>query len=282
MADVRSLTSKAGQSELSEPRVIGGPEQKRRSLLTKSRHKNSKHQERNLYCVYLSRHGNIYLFAALHNIISTSLELSPVMAEAVAAQGFATSILQVIGDGNRVINRLKDFRSSIVEAPKAFRDILVQLSLILDTLERTRQLAESGAFDITTQYALLPVVQGCDAQIAELHQVLAKVMPDKTGSSLQRSKKAIQSVGQEKTVKEISSTLRNYVQTLTYHQATGQRSCQSQAPATYFRSQADKSFFGVPFDRDRKFIGRLRILKQVEDAITNCRNIALAGIGGVG
>jgi hypothetical protein len=204
------------------------------------------------------------------------------MAEAVAAIGLAVSILQVIDYGNKVIVRLKDFRSSIVEAPKAFRDILVQLPLILDTLERTRQQAESEPFDKTTQYGLLPVVQGCHAKIIELHKVLAKVMPEKTDNSLQRSKKAFQSVGYEKAIKEISATLGYYVQSLTFRQATAQRSSQSRVPPTYAQSQAHKPFFGVPFDRDRKFIGRSRIIKHIEDAITDCRNIALAGIGGVG
>ena len=204
------------------------------------------------------------------------------MAEAVAALGLVALITQVIDYGNKVIVRLKDFRSSIVEAPKAFRDILVQLLLILDTLERTRQQVELGAAGKATQDALLPVVQGCYAQITELHKVLAKVMPETTDSSLQRSKKAFQSVGYEKAIKEISSTLRNYVQTLAFHQATGQRSSQIQVPLRYSQSQEQIPFFGVPFDRDQGFIGRTRILKQADEAVRDCRNIALAGIGGVG
>jgi hypothetical protein len=204
------------------------------------------------------------------------------MAETLAALGFAATIIQVVDYGTKVIVRLNDFHSSIVEAPKVFRDILVQLPLILDTLERTRLQAESDAIDKATQDALLPVVQGCYLQIKELNKILVKVVPGKTDSSLLRSKKAFQSVGYEKTIKEISSTLRNYVQTLTYHQATGQRSSKIQGAPIYSPSQAQKPYFGVPFDRDRRFIGRSGILKQVKDAITDCRNIALAGIGGVG
>jgi len=204
------------------------------------------------------------------------------MAEAIAALGLAATIIQVVDYGTKVISRLKDFRSSIVEAPKAFRDILVQLPLILNTLERTRLQIETGNIDKVTQDALLPVVQGCHVQIIELHKVLAKVMPDKTDSSIIRSKKAFQSVGYEKTIKEISSTLRNYVQTLTYHQSTGQRSSQSQMPPTYSSSQAEKPYFGVPFDRDRRFIGRAEILKLIVGAMMQHQIIALAGIGGVG
>jgi hypothetical protein len=203
------------------------------------------------------------------------------MAEAIAALGLVASILQVVDYGNRVIVRLKDFRSSIVEAPKAFRDILVQLPLILDALERTRLQAESGDVDKVTQNALLPVVQGCYVQIRKLHKLLAKVMPERTDGSLQRSKKAFQSVGYEKTIKEMSYTLGNYVQTLTYDQATSHASLQSQVQSRT-QIQPQKPFFGVPFDRDRKFIGRAGILKEVEDAIKDYRNIALAGIGGIG
>ena len=124
-------------------------------------------------------------------------------------------------------------------------------------------------------------MQGYHVQITELHKVLAKVVPEKTDSSLLRSKKAIQSIEYEKTIKEISSTLRNYVQTLTYYQATGQRSNQSYIHYMYFPSQEHKPFFGIPFDRDRRFIGRAGILKHVYDTIIDFRNIGLAGIGGV-
>jgi hypothetical protein len=204
------------------------------------------------------------------------------MAEAIAALSLAASIIQVVDYGTRVVARLKDFHSSIAEAPRAFRDLLVQLPLILDTLERTRLQAESEAIDKSTQDALLPVVRGCSIQIMELYKILTKIVPEKTDSSFLRSRRALQSVGYEKTIKQISSTLGIYVQTLTYHQATSQRLSQGLSSSTHAPGPAQQPFFGVPFERDRRFVGRAGILRQVEDAITDHRKVALAGIGGVG
>jgi hypothetical protein len=167
---------------------------------------------------------------------------------------------------------LNDFCTSADDAPKAFLDILVELPSLLNTLNRTRQQADSGAVDKATQEALFPVTQGCRSQINALYEILDKALPEKLNSSLQKSIKAVKSVSYEKNVERMTSTLRKY---LTYHQAaTGVAGITINSPK--------QPFFGVPFDYGRNLIGRVAILKQVVDATEDRHHVALTGIGGVG
>src|SRR5277367_6030525 len=137
------------------------------------------------------------------------------MAEALAVVGLVSAIAQFVDFGSKIVERLQDFHSSVNEVPKAFRDVMVELPLLLDTLNRTQAQAESGALSRETQEALLPIVEGCRSQVELLDSTLVKTLPKPGDSSLRRSMMAFSSVGQEKKVKQITSTLRKYVQTLT-------------------------------------------------------------------
>jgi hypothetical protein len=195
------------------------------------------------------------------------------MAEALAVVGLVSAIVQFIDFGAKIVGRLQDFHSSVDEVPKAFRDVKVELPLLLDTLKRTQAQAESGAVSRETQIALLPVVKGCRTQLELLDSILIKTLPKPGDSTWRRGRMAFSSVGQEKKVDQITSKLRNYVQTLTYHQATGSIGLAIRPP---------KPCFIMPFDRDQNFVGRTQILQDIEDRFKNQRRVALAGIGGVG
>jgi hypothetical protein len=194
------------------------------------------------------------------------------MAEALAIVGLVSAIVQFVDFSSKIVDRLQDFHSSVNEVP-AFRDVKVELPLLLDTLKRTQAQAESGAISRETQEALLPVVEGCRSQVELLDSTLVKTLPKPGDSSWRRSMMAFSSVGQEKKVEQITSTLRKYVQTLTYHQATG--------PITLV-IRPSKPCFIMPFNRDQSFVGREDILQEIESKFKNQRRVALAGIGGVG
>ena len=57
------------------------------------------------------------------------------MAEALAAVGLASAIVQFIDFGTKILTRLADFSTEAEEVPKTFRLIKVQLPLILNTLQ---------------------------------------------------------------------------------------------------------------------------------------------------
>jgi hypothetical protein len=195
------------------------------------------------------------------------------MAEALAIIGLVSSIVQFVDFGSKIVERLQDFHSSVNEVPKAFRDIKVELPLLLDTLKRTQAQAESGAISKETQEALLPVVEGCRSQVELLDNILIKALPKPGDSSWRRGIMVFSSAIQEKNVEQITSTLRKYVQTLTYHQATG---------PTKLALRPTKPCFIMPFDRDQDFIGRKDIIQEIVARFHSQRRVALAGIGGVG
>lgn len=143
------------------------------------------------------------------------------MAEALAIVGLVSSIVQFVDFSSKIVHRLNEFHSSLDEVPKSFRDIKIELPLLVDTLERTKKQTEDGCFSKNTQEAIWGVVQGCLLQVERLNDVLEETLPTKGDSSWRRGKKALLSISQEKNVQQITTTFRNYVQTLTYHQATG-------------------------------------------------------------
>ena len=143
------------------------------------------------------------------------------MAEALAIVGLVSSIVQFVDFSLKIVHRLNGFHSSLDDVPKSFRDIKIELPLLVDTLERTKKQTEDGCFSKNTQEAIWSVVKGCQSQVERLNGVLEETLPIKGDSSWKRGKKALLSISQEKNVQQITTTFRNYVQTLTYHQATG-------------------------------------------------------------
>ena len=139
----------------------------------------------------------------------------------MAVIGLAAAISQFVDYGQRIITRLNDFQSSVHEVPDTFKDIKIELPLLLDTLSRTKAQVQAGTINQTTLSVLMPVVEGCRFQVAELESLLVKVLPSSGDSSWQKGMKAFSSIAKEKRILKIIATLRNYVQTLTFHQATG-------------------------------------------------------------
>jgi hypothetical protein len=195
------------------------------------------------------------------------------MAEALALVSLVSAIVQFVDFGTKVLGRLNDFEAAVHDVPKAFRDIKTELPLLLDTLKRTKSQAEGGQVTKDTQRALIPVVDGCRSQVELLEITLCKILPATGERSWKRGMKAFLSISQEKKIQQITTTLRNYVQTLTYHQATS---------FTALSPKTKKPSFMVPFERDLKFVGRTEIITQIGQKLKIQRRVALAGIGGVG
>jgi len=142
------------------------------------------------------------------------------MAEALAIVGLVSSIVQFVDYSSKVVERLSEFQSNLDEVPKTFKDIKTELPLLINTLKRTEDQVRAGDVSQDTQDALFLVVEGCRDQLKILDDILFKTLPKVGDSSLKRGRKAFSSISQEKKVKQITTTLRNYIQSLTYHQAT--------------------------------------------------------------
>lgn len=113
------------------------------------------------------------------------------MAEAMATISLVSNITQFMILGSMVVKRVNEFKNSVNEVPKVFRDIKIELPLLLDTLQRTKEQAELGKITDETQSALLPVVDGCRDQVRLLEEMLSKVLASSDDSSWQRSRKVL-------------------------------------------------------------------------------------------
>jgi hypothetical protein len=139
------------------------------------------------------------------------------MAEVLALVGVVASIVQLVDFSSKVLSRLNEFQSSVDEVPTSFRNVKVDLPLLLDTLKHISKDISTGLIADEIQKSLLPVIEGCQSQIELLDAVLVKALPAPGDSRTQRTRKAISSLSQEAKVEKIGSALRNHLLTLTFY-----------------------------------------------------------------
>ena len=150
--------------------------------------------------------------------ISTAAEnYSSLMAEALALVGIVASIVQLVDFSSKVLSRLNEFQSSVDEVPTSFRNVKVELPLLLDTLKHISKDISTGLIADEIQKSLLPVIEACQSQIESLDVVLVKTLPAPGDSRTQRTRKAISSLSQEAKVEKIGSVLRSHLLTLTFY-----------------------------------------------------------------
>jgi KaiC/GvpD/RAD55 family RecA-like ATPase len=136
------------------------------------------------------------------------------MAEGLAAVGVVASIVQLVDFSARVIHRLEEFHSDAGELPKSLRHINTELPVLSTTLQNIGRDIKANLGDTGTRDALIPVVDGCQEQIAQLDAILARTLPTTKDSWRTKGKKAIISLHQED---KITKILRNYISTLTFY-----------------------------------------------------------------
>jgi hypothetical protein len=198
------------------------------------------------------------------------------MAEALAIIGLVSSIVQFVDFSSKIVERLSEFQSSLNEVPKTFRDIKSELPLLIDVLKRTESQVHCGDINRDTHDALAVVVEGCRNQVQLLDDILVKTLPKVGDSSWKRGRKAFSSVAQEKRVHQITTTLRNYVQILTYHQATTGISRQAVLPSTV------KTVSMVSARQNNTIVAQEKLLEDINKMLRGERCSALTGISGIG
>ena len=139
------------------------------------------------------------------------------MAEAIAVVGVVASIVQLLDFSSGILHRLDEFQSSLGEIPKSFRHIKVELPVLRETLQQTKEAIDAGYVSDKTKTALIPAIQGCMEQIESLHIILAEILPTQDDSRLKRGKKAILSLRQDSKVESITKILHGYIGTLTFY-----------------------------------------------------------------
>ncbi|RYP64315.1 hypothetical protein DL771_008817 [Monosporascus sp. 5C6A] len=157
------------------------------------------------------------------------------MADPLTVVGIVANIIQLVDFGSRVLNRLEEYQSKFGDLPEAFRHIKAELPVPLDALRQTKAAIDAGSVQDESKNALLPAVEGCGVQINLLGDVIAEVLPSPGDSWARRSRKALRSLRYDTKVEKITSVVRGYIQTLTYHAAASLRpltDCKSKQPAS--------------------------------------------------
>jgi hypothetical protein len=139
------------------------------------------------------------------------------MAEALAVVAVVASIVQLVDFSNRVVRRLNEFHSIAGEIPKSFCQVKTELPLLGTTLQQIKEAIDANLVADGSKTALLPVVAGCQEQVAQLDAILAKTLPEISDSWRRRGKKALVSLHHDSKVESITKILRNYIGILTFY-----------------------------------------------------------------
>jgi len=216
------------------------------------------------------------------------------MAEALAVIAIIANFVALVDMGNKVVTRLHEYGDTSRRLPKVFQGIVVDLPLVLDTVNRSVAQARSGTVSPATLEKLQPIVDRCKSLIEDLDVILSKLLPNKDDSLWRRGKKTVWSLAQEKDVKDIALEIQKLVWTLTYYQSATGPISNEQLPigpevastTANHTSQASTHIRSTQLSYRREaFIGREEILASLARSLClpdqHCRAV-LSGLGGIG
>ena len=226
------------------------------------------------------------------------------MAEALAVVGLVSALVQFIDFGTKVVSRLHELQTEVADGPKVYQDVRNRLPLMLDLVNKIQVQVVAGQFDKASQAIMLPVIEGCLSQVKLLNDLLIRAFAQVGDSSWTRGKRAFRSVMRESEMEKIDHALKTnfdlLVQAGTLNRLDNPepRSQQmvnvmlppqhnvvvlpQQNHAERSSSVSGQLVFMVPFQRDPKFLGRKHAIEEISQKFKNQRQIALAGLGGVG
>ncbi|KAK5655240.1 hypothetical protein OQA88_5807 [Cercophora sp. LCS_1] len=109
----------------------------------------------------------------------------------------------------KAVNRLSDSGASTDQAPKAFRQIKTELSLIVDGRSRINDKDAEGSLDPTARAALYRVI--VEELVKQLNDPLGNILPPPGASSWERRWKAISSLSHDAKVEEPANSLSSWL-----------------------------------------------------------------------
>ena len=135
----------------------------------------------------------------------------------LSAISVASSIVQFLDFGFKVVRRLKEYNSASTDVPKSLRHISAQLPLLLNALDRVKTSVEVERKDLDTRCILKGVVSGCKQQVEKIDKIIDKVLQDPGDSLVARVQKVFISLKNDPKVLEIEKSLQTYIQVLILH-----------------------------------------------------------------
>lgn len=142
-----------------------------------------------------------------------------IMAEAVAAVSFVSSILQLVDFGTKVVKQLHEFLHCVDEIPGSLRDITLELPLLIEVLQQIKHHVDNGYYRPQVESMLRPIINACSVEITSLEVILLKSLPKQQDYKKSRCLKAAYSLLHEKETIKINSSLSRYIAKLVLFQS---------------------------------------------------------------
>jgi len=136
------------------------------------------------------------------------------------ALSVASSIIQIVDFGTRVLKRLYDYQTQLGALPKALRNVKIRLPVLIDALRNTKRAVNARRLSEESAEALNGIVKGCEEQIRALDEILDKCSVGEEVSKVRRGWKALESLQLDGKVEEICKVLDVYKGDLTFYWAS--------------------------------------------------------------
>lgn len=137
------------------------------------------------------------------------------MVEGFAAAAIISSIVQLVDFSFKVVTRINDYRSSATEVPKSLNYLSTQLPELVSELQQIKDRIKNGLLPNERAATLLPVVQGCEKSIADLHSILVKTLPKPSDGRIKKAVKCVNGVLNDGKIDSIVNAIHGYITTLT-------------------------------------------------------------------
>ena len=202
------------------------------------------------------------------------------MAEAVVAISFISSIASLIDIISRTLSRLRESQTIPGQAPAVYQDVLDQLPLLLEVVQRLQSQSSDRSQHHDLQSKLSPAVDGCIRQINMIGAGVEKWRPSSQDSSIKRIRKAIASVNNEKKLVQALRILEMYKTTIHIYLS----SSHGLIPA-----KPTLGIYDIPSSQLSHFVGREEMLQNISQSVQEAfinssvpKALVLIGMGGQG
>ncbi|KAJ5734137.1 hypothetical protein N7493_002923 [Penicillium malachiteum] len=142
------------------------------------------------------------------------------MAEALTVVGAVASTLQLMEYTIRVFDRMNHYVRQIEETPEMMRYVGFHLQFFIQSLQRVQDHIDYEHFNPQTSSMIKMFIDECYSQMILLDNIMTKITPVDGDSKMTRSRKAIESLKQEKSLEKIVSRISGYVEKLLLFQNT--------------------------------------------------------------
>ncbi|OBT54529.1 hypothetical protein VE04_05535 [Pseudogymnoascus sp. 24MN13] len=206
------------------------------------------------------------------------------MAEVIAGVAIASSIIQLIDVGGKVVSRIKEYSDTTKDIPQGLREISVHIPLITEICQELREDEIKKGPQVSQ--SIFAVIDGCHVTLSSLDKLCREILPTPRDSSMVRARKAMQSLRADKKFTNYQRILETYKTSLMLH--ISQRSVVQAVTKAASKAPAFDTFYHFPSTQVSRFIAREKLLRSIEDGFsvetTDSRPnvVAVIGMGGQG